>query len=142
MRTTLSPARGRAILLYSGVAVFVLLSALTARTLWRAWNERAGQARTAAVFELVQQRMPSRPIEAPGAIAWLREQLTTYRAHLRGSDASTFERLSDETENVPAELVAATKPCAPSCCRHRKTTPCLRRALRRISARRAARSPC
>ena len=108
MRTTLSPARGRAFLLYAGVAVFVLLAALTARTLWRAWNERAGQARTAAVFALVQQRMPSRPIEAPGAIAWLREQLAAYRAHLRPTDASTFERLSDETENVPTELAAAT----------------------------------
>jgi hypothetical protein len=107
MRTTLSPARGRrAGLLYAGLVVFVLLAAVTARTVWRTWTERAGQARTAAVFELVQQRMPSRPIEAPGAIAWLRDRLAAYRAHLPPRDATTFERLSDEG-NVPSELAGA-----------------------------------
>jgi len=108
MRTTLSPARLRRVrLLYAGLGVFVLLAGLTARTVWRAWNERAGQARTAAVFELVQQRMPSRPIEAPGAIAWLREQLAAYRAHLQPRDASAFARLADEAEAVPPELLRA-----------------------------------
>src|SRR5512145_2085594 len=71
MRTTLPPDGSRRVrLLYAGVAVFVLLAALTARSVWRAWNERAGQARAAAVFDLVRQRMPSRPTEAPGAMAW------------------------------------------------------------------------
>ncbi len=108
MRTTLSPARLRRVrLLYAGLAVFVLLAVLTARTVWTAWSERAGQARTAAVFELVQQRMPSRPIEAPGAIAWLREQLAAYRAHLQPRDASAFARLADEAEAVPPELLRA-----------------------------------
>ena len=110
MRTTLSPARLRRVrLLYAGVAVFVLLAVLTARTVWRAWNERAGQARTAAVFELVQQRMPSRPIEAPGAIAWLREQLAAYRAHLQAREASAFARLADEAEAAPPELLGAAE---------------------------------
>jgi hypothetical protein len=94
-------------LLYAGLAVFVLLAVLTARTVWIAWSERAGQARTAAVFELVQQRMPARPIEAPGAIAWLREQLAAYRAHLQPRDASAFARLADESEAVPPELLRA-----------------------------------
>ena len=108
MRTTLSPARLRRVrLLYAGLAVFVLLAVLTARTVWTAWSERAGQARTAAVFELVQQRMPSRPIEAPGAIAWLREQLAAYRAHLQPRDASAFARLADEAEAAPPELLRA-----------------------------------
>jgi len=110
MRTTLSPARLRRVrLLYAGLGVFVLLAGLTARTVWRAWNERAGQARTAAVFELVQQRMPSRPIEAPGAIAWLREQLAAYRAHLPPRDASAFARLADEAEAVPPGLLTAAE---------------------------------
>jgi hypothetical protein len=110
MRTTLSPARLRRVrLLYAGLAVFVLLAVLTARTVWRAWNERAGQARTAAVFELVQQRMPSRPIEAPGAIAWLREQLAAYRAHLQTREASAFARLADEAAAVPPELHGAAE---------------------------------
>jgi len=114
MRTTVSPARGRRVrLLYTGLAVFVLLAALTARTVWRAWQERAGQARSAAVFALVEQRMPSRPIEAPGAIAWLREQLAAYRGHLQPRDASVFERLSNEADGVPGELQAAVLAMRP-----------------------------
>lgn len=110
MRSTLPPGRGhRVVLLYAGVGVFVLLAVFTARTVWRAWQERAGQARTAAVFELVQQQMPSRPIEAPGAIAWLREQLAGYRAHLNPGDASTFRSLADEADAVPGELQAAAQ---------------------------------
>jgi len=108
MRTTLPPARARRVgLLYAGLALFVLLAGLTARSVWTAWQERAGQARTAAVFALVQQRMPSRPVEAPGAIAWLREQMSAYRRHLPPSDALTFERLADETDRIPHELVPA-----------------------------------
>jgi PAS domain-containing protein len=95
-------------LLYTGLALFVLLAALTARSVWRAWDQRAGQARSAAVFALVQQRMPSRPIEAPGAIAWLREQLGVYRSQLAPSDGLMFERLSDETDRIPSELTAAS----------------------------------
>lgn len=107
MRTTLLPARARrARLLYAGLAVFVLLGALTARAVWRAWDQRAGQARTVAVFQLVQQRMPSRPTEAPGAIAWLREQLVQYREHLGADEASAFGRLSDESDFLPSELAA------------------------------------
>src|SRR6185503_2795174 len=69
MRTTLQPVRTRRVrLLYAGVAIFVVLAWLTADSVWRAWNERAGRARAGAVFDLVQQRMPSRPTEAPGAM--------------------------------------------------------------------------
>src|SRR5215204_3228622 len=108
MLPTLPPARRRRVgLLYAGLALFVLLTALTARSVWRAWDERAGQARSAAVFALVQQQMPSRPIEAPGAIAWLREQLSVYRHHLPPADGLMFERLSGETERVPSELDGA-----------------------------------
>ena len=105
MRTTLPPVRDRRVaLLYTGLAIFVLLAIVTTRAVWRAWEDRAGQARTAAVFALVQQRMPSRPIEAPGAIAWLREQLTAYRLHLPADQSSVFARLSDDADFVPAEL--------------------------------------
>jgi hypothetical protein len=103
MRSTL-PVRRRAGPLYAGVVLFVLLTIFTARTVWRAWDERAGQARTAAVFDLVQQRTPSRPVEAPGAIAWLREQLTAYRSHLEPRDAAAFDRLAHETDRLPPEL--------------------------------------
>ncbi|HZB26496.1 MAG TPA: hypothetical protein VE379_10210, partial [Vicinamibacterales bacterium] len=108
MPPTLPPARRRRVgLLYAGLALFVLLTALTARSVWRAWDERAGQSRSAAVFALVQQQMPSRPIEAPGAIAWLREQLSVYRHSLAPSDGVMFERLSGESERIPSELEAA-----------------------------------
>ena len=105
MRTTLPLVRTRRVaVLYAGVALFALLAALTTRSVWRAWQERAGQARTAAVFELVQQRMPSRPIEAPGAIAWLRDQLGAYRHHLGAADAAAFTRLAEEGDLLPREL--------------------------------------
>src|SRR5438128_1177448 len=108
MASTLPPGPARRVsLLYTGLALFVLLAALTARSIWRAWDQRAGQARSAAVFALVQQRMPSRPTEAPGAIAWLREQLGVYRGQLAPSDGLMFERLSDETDRIPSELTAA-----------------------------------
>ena len=137
------PAAAR-VLLYAGLAVFVLLAGAHRAHLWRAWNERAGQARTAAVFELVQQRMPSRPIEAPGAIAWLREQLAAYRAHLRRATRSTFERLSDETESVPAELGAATKAMRTVVSSATDDHPSAGAgdARRRTPDRRAARSRC
>ena len=108
MRSTLSPVRTpRATLLYAGLGVFLLLAALTARSIWLAWQGRAGQARTAAVVELVQQRMPSRPIEAPGAIAWLSDQLSRYKSHLPAAEASTFERFSTSADLVPSELLPA-----------------------------------
>ena len=108
MRTTLLPVHSRrAAWLYAGVAVFVLLTAFTARTVWEAWNQRAGQARTEAVFELVQQRMPSRPVEAPGAIAWLREQFARYPSQLPPIEARTFARLSLDADAVPDELLGA-----------------------------------
>jgi hypothetical protein len=91
-------------LLYAGVAVFVLLAALTARSVWRAWSERAGQARAAAVFDLVRQRMPSRPTEAPGAMAWLREQLAAYGQRLPETEATRYARLWADGETAPPEL--------------------------------------
>ena len=95
-------------LLYAGLALFVLLTALTGRSVWRAWEQRAGQARSAAVFALVQQQMPSRPIEAPGAMAWLREQLSVYRRDLPAEAGQMFERLSGESERIPSDLEAAS----------------------------------
>lgn len=108
MRTTLPPTRTRrAALLYAGLVVFALLAALSIRSVARAWRERAGQARTAAVFELVQQRMPSRPVEAPGAIAWLRDQLGRYQGHLPPGPSSAFGRLLPDADTVPPELQPA-----------------------------------
>jgi hypothetical protein len=91
-------------LLYAGVAIFVVLAWLTADSVWRAWNERAGRARAGAVFDLVQQRMPSRPTEAPGAMAWLRDQLTAYRVRLPEPAGSSYARLAADGESAPPEL--------------------------------------
>lgn len=105
MRTTLQPVRTRRVrLLYAGVAIFALLAWVTADSVWRAWNERAGLARAGAVFDLVQQRMPSRPTEAPGAMAWLRDQLASYRLRLPEPAASSYARLSADGESAPPEL--------------------------------------
>ena len=57
------------------MALLVALALFTAREIWRAFDERAGQARAAAVFDLVATRTAVRPTDAPGAIAWLRRAI-------------------------------------------------------------------
>ena len=116
MRTTLPPARARRVgLLYAGRRRVRAAGGADGAQRLAAWQERAGQARTAAVFELVQQRMPSRPIEAPGAIAWLREQIVAYRRTSPPSDALTFERLADETDRMSRTSSCPRRTrCAPS----------------------------
>lgn len=77
-RARTTPAAGRSpasLLLLLGVAVFAALAIFTAREILRAFDERAGQARAAAVFDLVATRTAVRPTDAPGAIAWLRRAI-------------------------------------------------------------------
>jgi hypothetical protein len=64
------------------VAACVLLAALTFRSLQREAERRAGQARAEALFELVQDKTPSRPTDTPGVAAWLHVELKKYRRHI------------------------------------------------------------
>ena len=76
--------------------MFVALALFTAREIWRAFDERAGQARAAAVFDLVATRTAVRPTDAPGAIAWLRRAIER---------AGFFDRsLIDPGDRAPESL--------------------------------------
>jgi len=91
--------------LYAGVVIFLILSAFTARSIWLAWQARSGEARAAAVFDLVGQRTPMRPTDAPGAMAWLRVELDRYAAHIADPrQADVYRELAAESERVPALL--------------------------------------
>src|SRR5438128_117279 len=105
MSSTIS-SRRRAGVLYAGVAVFIGLAAFTTRSIWIAWQERSGEAKAEAVFDLVQQRMPSRPTEAPGAMAWLRLQLENYERHITDSGrARRYRSFAAAGDRVPDELL-------------------------------------
>jgi len=91
--------------LYAGVVVFVGLAAFTARSIWIAWQERSGDARAAAVFDLVAERTALRPTDAPGAMAWLRLELDRFgrRAH-DGPGARRYASFASSGDRVPESL--------------------------------------
>ena len=103
MGPTASPRR-RAGLLYAGLVVFVALLLFTARSIQTAWEQRVDEARAEAVFDLVGQRTPPRPTEAPGAMAWLRQELTRYEPHLAGDTRDRYRRFAAAGDRVPDEL--------------------------------------
>ena len=106
MRTTLPPARARRVgLLYAGLALFVLLAALTARSRLdglagarRPGADGGGVRAGPAADAVAADRGPRRDRLAARADV-------AYRRHLPPSDALTFERLADETDRIPHELV-------------------------------------
>jgi PAS domain-containing protein len=97
-------SRSDPLALYAGVAAFVIVAALTARSVWQAWQVRAGQARAEAVFRLVQQRTPPRPAEAPGAMAWLEDQLLAYTTRIADADAARVYASLSRRDRLPLEL--------------------------------------
>ena len=99
--------------LYGGVVVFLILSAFTARSIWLAWQARSGESRAAAVFDLVGQRTPLRPTDAPGAMAWLRVELERYASNLGDADqARVYRELASESDRVPDALTAVAAALA------------------------------
>jgi hypothetical protein len=115
MASTLA-SRQRARVLYAGVAAFAVLTALTARSVWLAWQQRSGEAHAAAVYDLVGQRTALRPTDAPGAMAWLRQELDRYARSLDSERAQVYRHLASARHHVPAELVviADTMRIAPA----------------------------
>jgi PAS domain-containing protein len=103
MRSTLLSGR-HARLLYAGVGLFVALALFTARSIWTAWRERSGEAKAEAVFDLVGQRTPLRPTDAPGAMAWLRLELDKYARRLDPDRARRYRSFAAGGDRVPAEL--------------------------------------
>src|SRR5262245_21562794 len=112
MRATVSLRRGVGVL-YAGVVVFVALAAFTARSIWTAWQEREGEARAAAVFDLVSERTPLRPTDAPGAMAWLRLELDRFGRRGRDGDRArpyaSFAASGDRMPDALAPLLAAMR---------------------------------
>src|SRR5215468_10174457 len=104
MRPTVSLRRGVGVL-YAGVAVFVGLAAFTARSIWIAWQARSDDARAAAVYDLVSERTPVRPTDAPGAMAWLRLELDRFGRRASGGDrARSYASFAASGERVPEAL--------------------------------------
>jgi PAS domain-containing protein len=69
-------------LLYLGVFLFAVLVILAALSIRREWQQRIGQSRSDAIFQLVQGKTPARPTETPGATAWLNLELRRYRERI------------------------------------------------------------
>jgi PAS domain-containing protein len=69
-------------LLYLGVFLLAGLVLLAALSFRREWQERIGQSRSDAIFQLVEGRTPARPTETPGAAAWLNLELRRYRERI------------------------------------------------------------
>ena len=85
--------------------MFVVLALLTFRSIYAAWQTRSGEARAEAVLSLVAQRTPSRPTEAPGAMAWLRLELDRYEQHIPDPQrAALYRSLAASAERVPNAL--------------------------------------
>ena len=104
MRSTVSLRRGVGVL-YAGVVVFVGLAAFTARSIWTAWQERSGDGRAEAVFNLVAERTPLRPTDAPGAMAWLRLELDRFgRREGDGARVPRYASFAASGDRVPASL--------------------------------------
>jgi PAS domain-containing protein len=104
MRSTVSLRRSVGVL-YAGIVVFAALAAFTARSIWTAWQERSGEERAAAVFDLVAERTPMRPTDAPGAMAWLRLELDRFGRREHGSvHATRYASFAAIGDRVPESL--------------------------------------
>jgi len=104
MRSTVSPRRST-LVLYAGLAVFLTLTAFTARAMWVAWQDRSGQARADAIFALVDERTPLRPTDTPGATAWLQFELDRYGRQIATPDrAARFRAFATSGDVVPEDL--------------------------------------
>ncbi|HEV2854614.1 MAG TPA: hypothetical protein VHC97_17595 [Thermoanaerobaculia bacterium] len=101
-----SPPRRRwgSRLLYLGVFLLAVLVALAVLSVRREWQERIGQSRADAIFQLVQGRTPARPTETPGATAWLNLELRRYRERITDPEkARLYGEVAEwqDTRSVP-----------------------------------------
>ncbi|HEY0512007.1 MAG TPA: PDC sensor domain-containing protein [Thermoanaerobaculia bacterium] len=91
-------------LLYLGVCLFALLVTLAALSIRQEWQERIGQSRSDAIFQLVQGKIPARPTETPGATAWLNLELRRYRGKIADPEkARLYGEVAEwqDTRSVP-----------------------------------------
>ncbi|HEY9421698.1 MAG TPA: hypothetical protein VIW92_09810, partial [Thermoanaerobaculia bacterium] len=91
-------------LLYLGVFLFAGLVILAALSIQREWQQRIGQSRADAIFQLVQGKAPARPTETPGATAWLNLELRRYRERISDPEkARLYGEVAEwqDTRSVP-----------------------------------------
>ncbi|HZF14270.1 MAG TPA: hypothetical protein VFE33_36210 [Thermoanaerobaculia bacterium] len=108
-------------LLYLGVFLLAGLVVLAALSFRREWQERIGQSRSQAIFQLVEGRTPSRPTETPGAVAWLNLELRRYRERIADPEkARLYGEVAEwqDTRSVPPFLApireVLARPLRPS----------------------------
>ena len=98
------------------MVVFIGLAAFTARSIWSAWQERSGDGRAAAVFDLVSERTALRPTDAPGAMAWLRLELDRFGRRVHGGERArpyaSFAASGDRVPEPLAPVLAAMRAAA------------------------------
>ncbi len=95
-------------LLFLGVFLFAVLLALAALSIRQEWQQRIGQSRADAIFQLVQGKTPARPIETPGAAAWLNLELRRYRERIADpAKARLYGEVAEwqDTRSVPPFFV-------------------------------------
>ncbi|HEY2291590.1 MAG TPA: ATP-binding protein [Thermoanaerobaculia bacterium] len=91
-------------LLYLGVFLLAVLVALAATSIYQEWQQRIGQSRSEAIFQLVQGKTPARPTETPGATAWLNLELRRYRERIPDPEkARLYGEVAEwqDTRSVP-----------------------------------------
>jgi PAS domain-containing protein len=68
------------------------------------WQQRIGQSRADVIFQLVQGKIPARPLETPGAFAWLDFELRRYRERIADpAKARLYGEVAEwqDTRSVP-----------------------------------------
>ncbi|HSS49887.1 MAG TPA: hypothetical protein VLX28_13200 [Thermoanaerobaculia bacterium] len=91
-------------LLLLGVFLFAVLVALAAMSIRQEWQQRIGQSRADVIFQLVQGKIPARPLETPGASAWLNFELRRYRERIADpAKARLYGEVAEwqDTRSVP-----------------------------------------
>jgi PAS domain-containing protein len=91
-------------LLLFGVFLFAVLVALAAMSIRQEWQQRIGQSRADVIFQLVQGKTPARPLETPGASAWLNFELRRYRERIADpAKARLYGEVAEwqDTRSVP-----------------------------------------
>lgn len=91
-------------LLLLGVFLFAILVALAAMSIRQEWQQRIGQSRADVIFQLVQGKTPARPLETPGASAWLNFELRRYRERIADpAKARLYGEVAEwqDTRSVP-----------------------------------------
>src|SRR5436305_6857073 len=92
-------------LLYLGVFLLAVLVALAAISIYQESQQRIGQSRSEAIFQLVQGKTPARPTETPGATAWLNLELRRYRERIPDPEkARLYGEVAEwqDTRSVPS----------------------------------------